>query len=92
MSLPKSDLSGLHRVLPVAAFGEEPHHLAGSITTAEPHLHPTLANISMVAQAEVMEPNIQAVSVVILCGLQFKPSTENQAVSRAYLPFLAVPL
>ncbi len=28
--------------------------------------------------------NIQAASVVILCEPQFKPSTENQAISRAY--------
>lgn len=29
-------------------------------------------------------PNIQAASVAVICELQYKPSTENQAISRAY--------
>lgn len=40
----------------------------------------------LVAQIEAggVGLNIQAASVVILCEPQFKPSTENQAISRAY--------
>ena len=52
----------------VDAFNEAP---AGSVLAAQ-------------IQAGGTGPNIQSASVVIICEPQFKPSIENQAISRAY--------